>query len=177
MWRHALNLYKCYTPCIFLSWCYIVFSVNQMRKLEPRVASGQEVIPELGLNSNVYGLPWWLHGKESAYNAGDFGFHPWVIKFPWRRKWQLTAVFLPGESHGQRSLTGYGSLDHKESDTTESLTLSMYTLSLLLKFYLKSHILVFLWHRVNDFSFYFVGSPKSSNATVPPHWVLWLVFL
>ena len=29
------------------------------------------------------------------------GFHPWVGKIPWRRKWQPTPVFLPGESHGQ----------------------------------------------------------------------------
>ena len=31
-------------------------------------------------------------------------FNPWVEKIPWRRKWQLTPVFLPGEFHGQRSL-------------------------------------------------------------------------
>ena len=35
------------------------------------------------------------------------GFDPWVRKIPWRRKWQPTPVFLPGESHGQRSLEGY----------------------------------------------------------------------
>ena len=34
-------------------------------------------------------------------------FDPWVGKFHWRRKWQLTPVFLPGKSHGQRSLAGY----------------------------------------------------------------------
>ena len=34
-------------------------------------------------------------------------FDPWVGKIPWRRKWQPTPVFLPGESHGQRSLAGY----------------------------------------------------------------------
>ena len=34
-------------------------------------------------------------------------FNPWVGKIPWRRKWQPTPVFLPGESHGQRSLVGY----------------------------------------------------------------------
>ena len=33
-------------------------------------------------------------------------FDPWVKKIPWRRKWQLTPVFLPGKSHGQRSLAG-----------------------------------------------------------------------
>ena len=36
-------------------------------------------------------------------------FDPWVGKIPWRRAWQPTPVFLPGESHGQRSLVGYGS--------------------------------------------------------------------
>ena len=35
------------------------------------------------------------------------GFDPWVKKIPWRRAWQPTPVFLPGESHGQRSLTSY----------------------------------------------------------------------
>ena len=41
-----------------------------------------------------------------------------VGKIPWRRKWQPTPVFLPGESHGQRSLVGYSPWGHKESDTT-----------------------------------------------------------
>ena len=35
------------------------------------------------------------------------GFDPWVGKIPWRRKWQPTPVFLPGKSHGRRSLVGY----------------------------------------------------------------------
>ena len=37
----------------------------------------------------------------------------------WRRKWQPTPVFLPGESHGQRSLAGYSPWGRKELDTTE----------------------------------------------------------
>ena len=41
------------------------------------------------------------------------GFNPWVRKIPWRRKWQPTPVFLPGESHGQRSLAGSGPQGHK----------------------------------------------------------------
>ena len=36
------------------------------------------------------------------------GFDPWVRGIPWRRKWLLTLMFLPGESYGQRSLEGYG---------------------------------------------------------------------
>ena len=46
-------------------------------------------------------------------------FNPWVRKIPWRRTWQPTLVFLPGQSHGQRSLVGYSPWGHKESDTTE----------------------------------------------------------
>ena len=38
------------------------------------------------------------------------GFHPWVGKFPQRRAWQATPLFLPGESHGQRSLAGLQSM-------------------------------------------------------------------
>ena len=38
---------------------------------------------------------------------------------PWRRKWQVTPVLLPGKSHGQRSLVGYSLWGRKESDTTE----------------------------------------------------------
>ena len=44
---------------------------------------------------------------------------PWVRKIPWRRAWQPTPVFLPGEFHRQRSLVGYSPWDRKELDTTE----------------------------------------------------------
>ena len=46
-------------------------------------------------------------------------FDAWVGKIPWRRKWQPMPVFLPGESHGQRSLVGYSPWGYKVSDTTE----------------------------------------------------------
>ena len=42
------------------------------------------------------------------------GLDPWVGKIPWRRAWQPTPVFLPGESHGQRSLAGYSPRGRKE---------------------------------------------------------------
>ena len=47
------------------------------------------------------------------------GFDPWVGRIPWRRAWQPTPIFLPGEFRGQRSLAGYSPEGHKESDTTE----------------------------------------------------------
>ena len=45
----------------------------------------------------------------NAGNARDCRFDPWVGKIPWRRAWQPNPVFLPGESHGQRSVVGYSS--------------------------------------------------------------------
>ena len=48
------------------------------------------------------------------------GFNPWDGKIPWRRAWQPTPVFLPGEYHGQRSLEGYNPWDLKELDMTET---------------------------------------------------------
>ena len=59
--------------------------------------------------------------KASACNMGDLGSIPGSGRFPWRRKWQPTPVFLPGESHGRRSLVGYSPQGRKESDTTERL--------------------------------------------------------
>ena len=50
------------------------------------------------------------------------GFDPWVRKIPWRRKWQSTPAFLPGEAHGQRSLAGYHPWGHKQLDMTKWLT-------------------------------------------------------
>ena len=50
------------------------------------------------------------------------GFDPRVRKIPWRRIWQPTPVFLPGEFHGQRSLAGYSPWGCNESDTTEQLS-------------------------------------------------------
>ena len=52
-------------------------------------------------------------------NAGNVGSIPGLGRSPWRRKWQPTPVFLPGESHGKRSLAGYRPQDCKESDTSE----------------------------------------------------------
>ena len=68
------------------------------------------------------GFPHGLHGKEYGCNAGDPGLIPGSGKIPGRREWQPTPVFLPGEFHGHRSLTGYCPWDCKESDTTERLT-------------------------------------------------------
>ena len=57
--------------------------------------------------------------KEPAYQCRGHERHrfdPWVRKIPWRRQWQPTPAFLPGESHGQR----LQSWSCKESDTNEA---------------------------------------------------------
>ena len=56
--------------------------------------------------------------KNPPANAGDMGLIP--RKIPWRRAWQPTPVFLPRESHGQRSLVGYSLKGCKELDMTEA---------------------------------------------------------
>ena len=56
---------------------------------------------------------------EFAWESKRCGFNPWVGKIPWSKKWQPTPVFLPGKSHGRRSLVGLQSRGRKESDTTE----------------------------------------------------------
>ena len=61
-------------------------------------------------------------GLQSQTRLSDWKrlrFDPGVGKILWRRAWQLTPVFLPGKSHGQRSLAGYSPWGHQESDTTE----------------------------------------------------------
>ena len=68
-------------------------------------------------------FPGGTSGKELACQCRRhkrLEFHLWVGKIPWRRKWQPTLVFWPGESHGQRSLVSYSPRGHKGSDMTET---------------------------------------------------------
>ena len=62
--------------------------------------------------------------KASVYNAVDLGLIPGLGRFLWRRGWQHTPVFLPGDSHGHRSLGAYTPWVITQLDTTERLTLS-----------------------------------------------------
>ena len=58
--------------------------------------------------------------KNPPASAGDIKRHGFIGKIPWRRAWQPTPVFLPGELHGQKSRVGYSIWGWKESDTTEA---------------------------------------------------------
>ena len=61
----------------------------------------------------------------------------WVREIPWRRKWQPTPVFLPGEYHGERSLVGCSPWGHKESDRTERLHFHFLSL-IIMKYYVST---------------------------------------
>ena len=74
------------------------------------------------LRQVCFGLPRWHSDKEPICQCGRrkrCGFDPWIGKIPWRKKWQSTPVFLPGESHRQRNLAGYSPWGSKESDMTK----------------------------------------------------------
>ena len=55
--------------------------------------------------------------KNPPANAEDTGSTPESRRFPWKRAWLPTPLFLPGKCYGQRSLAGYSTWGHKESDT------------------------------------------------------------
>ena len=73
----------------------------------------------------LLGFPGGTSSKEFTFwyrSHKRYVFHSWVRKISWRRKWQPTPVFLPGESHGWRSPTGFSSWGCTEWDTTEWLS-------------------------------------------------------
>ena len=71
--------------------------------------------------TTTVGSPGGVNGKEPTCQRRRPGFNPWVGKIPWRREWQHTPGFLPGESYGWRRLAGYSPWGYKEPDMTERL--------------------------------------------------------
>ena len=80
------------------AWWVAVSGVAQSWTQLKQLTSSSRIISE---------VPWWLSGKESTCQFGRHGFDPRVGKIPWRRKWPLILVLLPGKSHGQRTLEDY----------------------------------------------------------------------
>ena len=76
--------------------------------------------------------------KESTCNAGDVGLIPRWGRFPWRRKWQPTPVFLPGEFHIERRLVGYSPWSHRVKHNSVTNTFTF----ILLLFFVACGILV-----------------------------------
>ena len=130
----------CFTPqssserriiVIILIWQIRKWTHNKMKSLDQGDAmrSGVEIWTQFGLNPYsknlsisalenfvfywIKGFLWWVSGKVSACWCKGHSCDAGSGRIPWRRKWQLTPVFLPGKSHGQRSLAGYGPGGHK----------------------------------------------------------------
>ena len=98
-----------------------------------------------------FGLPWWLSCKESTWQCRRHRFDSWVRKFPWRRKWKSTPVFLSRESHGQRSLAGYSPGGHKRVShnlaTKQQLVHSVYQVPVRESFIYKISANVVTWRK------------------------------
>ena len=89
------------------------------RLLDRSHSDWREMVPHILVSR---GFPGGSSGKETTCHAGDvtdLGLLPGLGRFPWRRAWQPTPVFFPGESHEQRSLAGYSPWGRTELNTTE----------------------------------------------------------
>ena len=87
-----------------------------------------EILPELRVFQQYRAIDYKMKIHMIPPNLCGFtGGSMWVRKIPWRRAWQSTPVFLPGEYHGQRSLKGYSTQGRTEWDTNE-VTLHSHTL-------------------------------------------------
>ena len=74
-------------------------------------------LPQICFYVWVRNIPWWLSGIESACQRRSHRRHrfdPWIRKIPWRKAWQPTPVFLPGESPWTEGPGGLQSLGYKE---------------------------------------------------------------
>ena len=119
-WTHQASL------SFTISWSLLKFMSIELVMLSNHLILCQPLLflPSMRLKSlswripNLYFLSLWVSAWVSGFQSGASGKEPtyqcrrlkrcgfdlWVRKISWRRKWQLTLVFLPGESHGPRSL-------------------------------------------------------------------------
>ena len=122
--------------------------------------------------TSALGLLRWFSGKEPARQCRRrkrCEFNPWAGKIPWRRKWQPTAVFLPGTFHGPRSLAGCSPWGLKESDmTTQARTPSHPSNSF------EEPRPVALFPTLLVFVFSQVDSGEACLAQIQPRWWIFL---
>ena len=104
--------------------------VGPMQRLQPLLPMPRETMPLLSRSSLVAQLVKSLSVMQETQIQPLGQEDPQI---PWRWKWQPTTVFLLGKYHGQRNLAGYNPWGHKQSDTTEWLTLSLSLMSKPLK--------------------------------------------
>ena len=117
---HSVYIH-CFNRCIVFLLPLLHWQADSL----PLVPPGK--LSSLQMNHNLLNAV----GREPTYQCRRLKrleFDPWIGKIPWRGTWQPTPVFLPGKSHGQRSLAGHSPWGHKESDTTEHTCIKTYRL-------------------------------------------------
>ena len=105
--KHIDKLFNCHP---LLQQYYVNDFISQLEVLK-----GKERV-SVPSHRSCWGFPAGTNGKEPACPCRRHkrpGFASWVGKIPWRRVWQPTPVFLPGKSHGQRSLESYSPWGHR----------------------------------------------------------------
>ena len=128
------------TYCVWFLLCYY--------QLPPLPSQSQ-----LLLISNIYlGFPESSVVKNPPDSARRPGLDPWVGKIPWRRRWQLTPKFLPGKSHGQRSLAGSSPWGHKRiKHHLATKTTKQYLLGTYFPWHYTKHILSIVAFNIPQF--------------------------
>ena len=85
-------------PFVEVVWMQVLCCrVSKSYFSKVHIQRNQSTYTESNRDNLLMGFPGGSVSKESTSNTG---LDPWVRKIPWRRKWQLTPVFLPGNSHG-----------------------------------------------------------------------------
>ena len=105
-------------------WCKGVVTSGPLSSWKTAYQNSKrnEIVSCLNSTLHFHGFPGNTSGKELTCQCRRLKtcrFNPWVGKIPWRRAWQPTPVFLPGECSGQRSLAGYSPRGHKQLDMAE----------------------------------------------------------
>ena len=93
-----------------------------------RFLQGEPVLSKPGRSSVLHYFPefaqnhfHWVGCHPTILQCRRCGFHLWVGKIPWRKKWQSTPIFLPGKFHGQGSLASYSPWGPKKIQTWQQL--------------------------------------------------------
>ena len=123
-------------PAFFVGLCF-VFSVSLSCDLPKGIIAWVDYLESKDwINSQWASLlaQWWKICLQCIRHRRH-RFDPWVRKIPWRRAWQPTPVYLPGESCGLRRLMGYSPWGYEESDMTEATE------------HAQTH-LIKCWHRI-----------------------------
>ena len=89
--------------------CYFHNNISHLSFVLNRYSSAQQTIKDYYTQG---GASLMAQTVKNLPAMQETGFDPWVGKIPWRREWQPTTVFLPGEFHGQRSLVGHSPRSH-----------------------------------------------------------------